>query len=162
MDPSQLSFLITKVLKEIDLYSLEAVDLLMLTAAQESHCGKYIYQFGKGPALGIFQMEPRTLEDLHQNYLYFRKGTSAKLEQFKTTFHFFDLEGNIPYQIAAARLYYLRFPAIVPHREWFRADDDFLYVSALARYWKKYWNTYAGAGTVKEAINSYNLFVRNA
>jgi len=57
-------------------------------------------------------------------------------------------------------LYYYRFPAIIPRREWLKADDDFLYVSALARYWKKYWNTYAGAGTVKEAVNNYNLYVR--
>ena len=58
MDPKQLKELIERVLRKVNLYSDAAVDLLMLTAAQESACGKYIRQLGNGPALGIFQMEP--------------------------------------------------------------------------------------------------------
>jgi hypothetical protein len=157
MDPDQLEFIIIKVLRKINLYSAEAVDLLMLTAAQESHCGKYIYQLGRGPARGIFQMEPRTLDDLYFNFLSFRRDLAEKLDMFRASYPELDLEANIAFQIVAARLYYYRFPAIIPKWEWFKAEA---YINALAQYWKKYWNTYAGAGSVKEAVNNYNLYVK--
>ena len=51
-------------------HSLVAEELLMLTAAHESHLGTYLKQKG-GPALGIYQMEPATYRDLHENFLRF-------------------------------------------------------------------------------------------
>lgn len=59
MDKRQLRNLIRRVLIGIGGYSEEAENLLMGTAAQESALGEYIRQLGNGPALGIFQMEPR-------------------------------------------------------------------------------------------------------
>lgn len=67
MDAKQLECLIQTVVAVMRLYSVEAIDLLMLTAAQESHLGKYIQQLGSGPARGIFQMEPKTLQDLRKD-----------------------------------------------------------------------------------------------
>lgn len=69
IEPKQLKRLITDVLHGIGYYSDEAVDLLMLTAAQESEMGRYLYQLGNGPARGIFQMEPATHRCLYENYL---------------------------------------------------------------------------------------------
>jgi hypothetical protein len=40
-----------------------AVELLMLTTAQESGLGLHLWQVGGGPALGIYQMEPGRWED---------------------------------------------------------------------------------------------------
>ena len=40
--------------------------LLLCTAAIESNCGYYIKQVG-GPALGIWQMEPDTFDDIREN-----------------------------------------------------------------------------------------------
>jgi len=48
MNPHQLKKAIETIIKEMDMYSPAATDLLMLTAAQESHCGDYIYQLGGG------------------------------------------------------------------------------------------------------------------
>lgn len=62
MDKKQLRELVTHVLKKYDLYSADAVELLMLTAATESNLGCYIKQVGGGPALGIFQCEPNTYD----------------------------------------------------------------------------------------------------
>src|SRR6266849_2351788 len=46
-----------------DKYSTDVnVQLLLATAAQESHMGEYLHQLN-GPALGIFQMEPATFVD---------------------------------------------------------------------------------------------------
>jgi len=50
------------VLKNYDLYSRDAEELLMLTAACESNLGHYFKQLGNGPALGIFQVEPATYD----------------------------------------------------------------------------------------------------
>ena len=55
-------------------------------------------------------------------------------------------KGNLPFQIIMARLYYYRFSEALP------AYDD---IEGLAKYWKKYWNTELGAGTVGEAIVNY-------
>ena len=44
MEPDQLRELISDVLKAMKMYSEAAVELLMLTAAQETHCGRYIKQ----------------------------------------------------------------------------------------------------------------------
>jgi hypothetical protein len=41
-------------------YSAEAVLAIMMIVAHESHHGRYIKQLGKGPALGLIQMEPAT------------------------------------------------------------------------------------------------------
>lgn len=160
MNAKQLKNLIEMILKMIGKYSEEAVDLLMLTAAQESHCGKYIRQIGTGPARGIFQMEPDTLSDLYANFLSYKKPLLEIINEFRTSqsIHI-DLEGNLPFQIVAARFQYFRQKGAIPKSENF--NDDFEYVEALAKYWKRHWNTELGAGTVEEAVQNYYRFVVN-
>lgn len=148
----QLRGLIVDVLKEVDLYSEDAVELLMLTAAVESDLGSAIEQYGNGPALGIFQMEIDTCRDIENNWLRFKD------DHFQWRVKTFDnhgdlainLKGNIPFQIVRARLHYLRKPDPLPnHRD----------VEAMARYWKKHYNTVYGKGTVTKAIESYGEYV---
>ena len=160
MDPSQLKKHIEYILIDMDMFSESAVDLLMLTCAQESHMGYYIEQID-GPARGIFQMEPGT-----HNFLWKyidRKGDhfkSMKIDPFSIAP---DLNGtrdqvlNIAYQIAMARINYWRYPDQIPARE--KYDSKEVYIWALAEYWKKHWNTYKGKGTVKEAHDNYYRYV---
>jgi len=155
MDPLQLEKFIIRVLKTMGKYSPEAVDLLMVTAAQESHCGEYIYQLGRGPARGIFQMEPSTLDDIFTNYLAYRPELARMVEQFQSQDLDFDLEGNLLFQVAIARVHYMRVPAAIPKR----LIPVQEYIQALAEYWKKYWNTKEGAGTVVEAVDNYKRYV---
>ena len=61
----QFRDLITRVLKEVALYSPAAVNLLLGTAAQESGFGTYLRQV-KGPALSVFQIEEATFLDLRE------------------------------------------------------------------------------------------------
>ena len=79
MDKRQLRNLIRRVLIGIGGYSEEAENLLMGTAAQESALGEYIRQLGNGPALGIFQMEPETFDDIVRNYLSYRPDLCRKV-----------------------------------------------------------------------------------
>ena len=133
-------------------YSETAVELLMLTCAQETHLGKYLKQV-KGPARGIFQIEPNTEKDMwktlaeKKSHAVIRHKISL-LEFPGEAKGFTNMEMNLAYQIAMARYYYYRIPMQLP-------DST---IQALATYWKKYYNTYLGAGTVEEAVANYNRF----
>lgn len=166
MNTRQLKELITSVLKKFDNYSAEAVDLLMLTAAQESHCGEYIQQLGGGPALGIFQMEPATLDDIWENYIHFRNDLGIKVKQFLTSQNLkMNLCGNLLFQIVIARVHYMRVSAPIPERKDFSTVGTIgqeLYVMALADYWKRYWNTEKGAGTAQEAFENFYRYINEA
>ena len=150
--PKQLRGLITDVLMYLDLYSEDAVELLMLTAAQESHCGTYIKQV-RGPALGIFQCEPATAQDIYDNYLTFKPDLESLIDSVslldQTASEQFDLKANLVYQIAMARIHYLRISEKLPSKD---------NIKAMAQYWKKYYNTYKGKGTVEEAIFNYKKY----
>lgn len=144
----QLRDLITVVLKDAGLYSESATELLMLTAAVESRQGTYIKQI-RGPARGIFQMEPATEKDIWENYLKYK----PKLKQVVSRYLYadgvpagMDLQANIPYQILMARIHYRRVPAALPD------VNDRL---AIAAYWKKHYNTHLGKGTVDKALRAY-------
>ena len=134
-------------------YSEDAVELLMLTAAQESHLGRYLKQI-QGPARGVFQIEPSTMADLIRNYLMYRDKLGDALKRvhgdgLETEIH---LTGNLAFQIVVARLIYRRVPEPLPNR---------LDVTEMAEYWKKYWNTHLGKGTVQEAVDNYYKYVVN-
>ena len=143
--------LITSVLKELNLYSGDAVNLLMGTAAQESHLGKYRKQLGGGPALGIFQMEPATFNDIVNNYLRYKPELASRIERVAriSRFKAEDIEINDLLAICMARVHYLRVKEAIP--------SD---LEGWARYWKRYYNTPLGKGTEEEFIANYKRLVR--
>lgn len=151
MDPKQLRKLISRVLFECDLFSIEAVEMGMLTAAQESRCGRYIMQLGSGIALGIFQMEPETEADILNNYVAYRTKLKKLVDRYRidTEDPSLNLLGNIPYQILLMRLHYLRVPEMLPHHK------D---LKEMGRYYKQYYNTPLGKATAEEAIKNYREY----
>ena len=156
IDSIHLRRLIQDVLITMNLNSRSAIELLMLTTAQESHCGTYLEQIGGGPALGIFQMEPNAYADIFNSYLKYKPKLQNKVMQFIAPYDYvsdqikdMNLRGNILLQIAMARVHYLRFSERLPY---------YKDIEAIARYWKKYWNTELGAGTVDEAIANYQRY----
>lgn len=135
---TQFRELIERVLKENNLYSESAVNLLMGTAAVESDFGTYLRQIN-GPALSPFQIEPATYLWLSDKYWErFPVGKAAE-----------NLEWDLRLAILVARLKYLSIPEPLPE-----AND----IPALARYWKKYYNTYLGAGTEAGFIRAYQKY----
>lgn len=134
-------------------YSLAAENLLMGTCAQESRMGTFIVQLGEGPARGIFQMEPATHEDIWKNFLAHRMGLGSKVRQqarYSSGSFTAELAGNLYYAAAMCRVHYYRVPMALPD-----ADN----VAELAHYWKLYYNTPEGKGTVEEFIKNYELLV---
>lgn len=150
INAKDLREVIQAVLHGLDLeipYSEEAVELLMLTAAQESKMGTYLKQMKDGPARGIFQMEPNTEKDIYENFLRYKPNLKHLVEGYKLRqpgVEGLDLWMNIPYQVAMARVHYFRVKKPLPKS-----------VGAWAKYWKKYYNTHLGKGTWEEAEGAY-------
>lgn len=162
MNPQDLKRLIETTLNIMGTkYSTkEAIDLLMLTAAQESHCGEYLFQIGGGPARGIFQMEPDTVQDLYENYFPRKPALYKTIIDFSCG-RFLDLDMicNIAYQIAMARANYWRVSEPLPKKDAY--GDKLEYVLKLATYWKKHWNTELGSGRIHDAVQNYYRLVLN-
>lgn len=114
------------------------VDLLLETCAVESDFSKYDKQIG-GPAMGWWQMEPDTLNDIRINYIKYR----PELHRF--------LEGNLldaEFAVIMARIHYMRVKAPVPDTRLERA-----------KYWKKYYNTVQGKGTIAKYMEKANRYL---
>lgn len=137
----QFRNLICETLAENNLYSPEAVELLLGTAAQESGFGTYLRQI-KGPALGVFQMEPATFQWMKEKFgrVYGFQDRTAE-----------DMVWDLKLAILLCRLRYLVVSEAIP-----KSGD----LPAQARYWKKYYNTSAGKGTPAEYIANFQKYVR--
>lgn len=134
-------YIVVPALERINLYSLEAEQLVMATAMVESNLA-FIQQIGRGPARSFFQMEPVTHDDIWERYLSRKphllndlKGLIMRDMDLHEQLH-----GNLFYAAAMCRIFYLRFKEPLPDAgDW----------HGMAAYWKKYYNTYLGAGTVE-------------
>ena len=121
-------------------FSEAAVELLMMTAAHETHLGTYIHQVG-GPSEGIYQMEPSTEMDIMANFLKYR------VELWKRISTDQSLISNLFYATQMARVHYYRDKEALPDIE------DF---EGLARYAKRIWNTTKGKATEIDYLVAYN------
>ena len=145
---------ILDVLTPLGLYSAGAEELLVATCAQESHMGTYRKQIG-GPALGIFQMEPATFNDIQGNYLRYHHELAMRINTLGSNGMLHDpsaweLVDNDPLAIAMARVQYLRAPGVLP---------DPLDLKGLWLYYKAHYNTPAGAATIEQFYRNYKTLV---
>lgn len=142
--------IIQPALQYLNLWSAVAEKLLMLTGANESLGGTYLVQV-KGPALGFYQMEPATHDDIWQNYLPYKLSLCQKVVNYlgKAKPAPERLVYDMYYATLMARIHYLRHPSPLPSND----------IDAIADYYKKVWNTHLGQATVTAAINNYNKFV---
>lgn len=128
-----------------------AENLLLGTAATESHLGAYLFQVG-GPALGIYQMEPDTFEDIQSNFLAYRPQLAAKVRSWAAQETADELVWNLAYATAVCRVHYRRDPEPLPD-----AND----VIGMARTWKRHYNTHRGKGTEADFIAAYRTRVQH-
>jgi hypothetical protein len=131
--------IIKPTLEHLGMYSQAAENLLIGTAVQESGL-RHLRQIGKGPALGVYQIEPATHDDVWSNYLLYRKEMSDRVDQLQTL-HLAGskaLIGNLYYATAIARIIYYRRPEPLPE-----AGD----IEALGHFWKAHYNTVKGKGS---------------
>jgi hypothetical protein len=142
--------LVTYTLKSLNLYSDEAVELMLGTAAQESAYGKYRRQLGNGPARGIFQMEPRTFLDIVINFLAYKPDLKARIMKLANVDKLdpADLETNDVLATCMCRVHYFRVKEPIP-----------IDLQGWATYWKKHYNTVKGKGTDIEFMSNYKKYV---
>lgn len=152
LDPGHLLIcVIDPILGKLSVGSEPAARALLLgTAAQESGFA-YLRQLGSGPALGLWQMEPATHDDLWTNFLGFQMLLRDKVLALKAAVPVGapQLATNLGYACACARAQYLRAPAPLP------AAND---IDGLAAYWKRYYNTPQGAGTEAQFLANWQKF----
>lgn len=158
-DVDQLkTYVIMPTLKKLDLWSKSAENLLLGTCAQESNLGRYVRQIGGGPAMGIYQMEPATYFDIWKNFIIPRRDLRDRMLDlfptipFATIPHESRLMTDLSFATAMARIHYMRISELLP-----RHDD----VEGMALYWKRYYNTPKGKGTLEEFTRNYMFYIDN-
>lgn len=134
--------IVVPTLKEIGLHSKAAERLVIGTALAESGLS-YLHQV-KGPALGLYQCEPFTYQDIYDNYLLYKTELFAKVNNMAHGYRDPDeLIWNLKYATAICRIHYRRNKNPLPD------END---IEAIAQYWKSAYNTSEGKGTVEGFI----------
>lgn len=144
-------FILTPTLSLLQKYSRDAVELLIFTCAAESNGGTFIRQI-EGPALGIYQMEPATHQDIFINYIHKNSSLMSILGLNFQCNGFIDAERmvyDIRYATVMARLHYSRFPEPLPNKN---------NIEGMFKYYKKYFNSPLGKSTKAESIKKYKSF----
>lgn len=146
-------YLVKPSLDAMGLWSQAAEDLVVGTMVQESVIGdgktQYIHQLGNGPALGLFQMEPATHDWLMGEFLLRYPVLHNSVRKWTLTGDAEEMIWNHRYACIMCRIRYYAVPAALPP-----AGD----IMAYANYWKKWYNTPAGAGTPMEFATKYQRF----
>lgn len=152
LNPAQFKALVIRpALAALDLPNPgPAANLLLGTALTESGL-EYLHQIG-GPALGVYQIEPATHEDVWANFIWWRGEIGRRmvaLDAPNRPTHerlIFDLR----YATAIARLIFYRSPIAMP------AGDD---AAAFAAFHKAAFNTSLGATDPSASVEHFRRAV---
>ena len=153
-----IDLIIRPALNGINLGGEAAIQLLAGTCATESAMGSNLIQTS-GIALGIFQIEPKTHYDIHNNYLRFHADLADKIykicgmpwHNIGTVPYDDELIYNLRYAVCMARLKYYRNSRNLP------GLND---IVAQASYWKDIYNTPSGKGLEAGYLISYDKYLK--
>lgn len=145
--------IIRPVLSAIGLYSDEAINLLLGTAAVETQLGRYIVQpdgrlFEGG--IGIYQCDIPTYNDIWTRYIAASAAMKARIQLYvgyslKPPAQ--RLASDLILATIICRLHYIRVSQALPV-----ATD----IVGMAAYWKKW---YRPDGTIDEFVKNYREYV---
>ena len=124
--------IIKYTLKKLDMDSEEARALVFATGNAES--GYRVLEQMGGPAVGFFQVAPDTIQDVWDNYVFYRPQIKTDLYAlgFDDGNMAMSVMSSVALQVAFARLQYRRVPEALPGLHG---------LGDQARYWKKHYNT---------------------
>jgi len=155
LDCSQFrSLIIEPVLSKLQVYSKDAEEILVFTCAAESLGGTLLHQV-KGPAVGIYQMEPNTYTDIWTNFIRARNRMATLMAMHFNCTKIPEHERmiyDLHFATAMARIHYLRFSGKLPD-----AKD----IEGLWEYYKKYYNTEKGKAKKEDSIKKYEQFIKS-
>ena len=132
-----------------------AAELLFATGLAESGY-RVRRQHGGGPALGFWQMEPATHDDIWKNYLTYRPELAGQVREFLEEWepaNYAVLALNDKYACAMCRIHYMRVPAPLP------PPGE---LPSQAAYWKEHYNTCKGKGSVEHFLAALEGASHNA
>lgn len=145
---------IRPALRDLLMDSEEAEELLIFTCATESLGGFYLKQL-TGQALGIYQMEPETYNDIWENFV---KGSNSILSRLSLNFDLHSMPSEL-------RLVYdLRFATAITRLHYYRVKDKIPEASDLEGIWdyyKTHYNTTMGAANKGGAMSAYKMFTQS-
>jgi len=154
LDVQQLRDLIIKpALMDLNLLSEEAVEMLVFTCAVETEGGTWLKQV-KGDALGIYQMEPATYNDIWTNFIAHRNNLKLQLiHNFSAPVmqDEYRLVYDLRYATAMTRIYYERIPEHFPAIQF----------EGMWDYYKRYYNTSKGKAEETHARMAYARFTNH-
>lgn len=149
------------------MFSNDALMMVFRTGLVESNYEHLRQKIGRGDRIGIarsfFQIEPWVARSIINDYIKYRKSIRRDLEKVcmcdlsrmddksEDDFLALQLSGNILFGIALCRLKYRPVPKAIP-----KASD----VNKQAGYWKKYYNTAGGKGSVEKFIEIVDKYER--
>lgn len=117
LDLSQLKdFIVTPALTVLGAHfcTPAGINLLTGTALVESGC-VYVHQLNSGPALGLWQMEPATHDDIWTNFLAYQSALKQSLQTIMSSDALLtQLVTNLSYACCMARIKYYRSPIALP------------------------------------------------
>lgn len=147
INPSQYASLVLEpALRDTKTYSLDAMYLMMITALVESKL-VHLRQLPDGPALGLFQVEPMTYLDVVRYCAERNNELGARILEY-CNLRSFPVDPNI-------LIHNLALNALIARvKYWMRPEPIPSYkdVEGQARYWKQYYNTNLGAGSVEDFV----------
>lgn len=139
------------------MWSPASETLVWGTMAHEGAGFDAIKQYGNGPAVSWAGIEPNTYNDLLRNSLPGLARTrpaivaaySAMVPRKYSGYPPAEyLMRNLEFAVATCRLLYFRVRAPLPPND----------LMLLAQYWKQYYNTIHGAGTVTKWLKDYQRY----
>jgi hypothetical protein len=146
LDPTQFKVLVIRpTLVKLGLWSVAAENLLLGTALAESSL-VYLEQLDGGPALGLYQCEPVTHDDVwrwldhHEPY---GGRVAALVPDSLIGLLCRQLLTNLAYATAICRIHYWRVPEPLPPAR---------NAATLASYHKRYYNTVLGAADPVQTV----------
>lgn len=155
-------------LNAIDMYSPHAEELLIGTMAQESLGGRYLVQI-KGPALSPYMIEPATFYDVWKNIreksIELKKKAKEEGKEISDTLHDKVMSiCKLSSEPMAEDLIYNLYLSTIMCRLKYRSIKEPLpdpkSAMQMAQYWKLYYNTLQGKGTVDEFVRNYYAYVK--
>ena len=100
--------------------------------------------------MGLWQVEPKTHDDLDTNYLSYRQELGSRFMELRAPALSMseNLSTNLMYGAAVCRLCYYRQSEALPG-----AGD----IEGQAAFWKQHYNTPFGAGTVSKYMRALSI-----
>lgn len=134
---------LTRMDEELKIPNTEEARNLIFETGQAESGYRHLEQIGGGPGISFWQLELGTAVDIWENFVIYRKPYVAFLYKLGLVEKelTFSVLTNIAVAIAFCRIYYRRKPGAIPGT-----------MPGRAAYWKQYYNTAGGAGTVDHYI----------